>query len=87
MEKCQQKRTKHGEDGGETRDAGWIRERQAVELQRQQMKMLRVSVGVMRMDRIKKKSIKGTAHALCFGGKVTEDRAVRKTHASIYGRS
>lgn len=68
------KEGKHVEGGGETRDAVWIRDRQAVELQRQQMKMLRVSVGVMRMDRIKKESIRGTAHAGCFGGKVREFR-------------
>lgn len=50
MERCQQKKGKDVEDGGESRYAVWIRDRQVVELQLQQMKMLRVSVGVMRME-------------------------------------
>lgn len=44
------KKGKDVEDGGESRYAVWIRDRQVVELQLQQMKMLRVSVGVMRME-------------------------------------
>ncbi|KAF7654083.1 hypothetical protein LDENG_00074760, partial [Lucifuga dentata] len=36
--------------------------------------MLRFSLGVTRMDRIRNEYIRGTAHVRCFGDKVREAR-------------
>ena len=37
-------------------------------------KMLRISLGVMRWDMIRKQYIRGTEHVRCFGEKVRESR-------------
>ncbi|CAF88817.1 unnamed protein product [Tetraodon nigroviridis] len=51
-----------------------LRKRQETELEVAEMKMLRFSLGVTRMDEIKKEYIRGTAHVRCFGDKVRETR-------------
>ena len=48
-----------------------LRERQEAELEVAEVKMLRFSLGVMRMDRIRNEYIRGTAHVRCFGEKFT----------------
>ena len=39
--------------------------------------MLRFSLGVTRMDRIRNENMRGTAHVRCFGEKVRETRLRR----------
>ena len=51
-----------------------LRKRQETELEVAEMKMLRFSLGVTRMDRIRNEYIRGTAHVRCFGEKVREAR-------------
>ncbi|KAI5613981.1 hypothetical protein C0J50_3702, partial [Silurus asotus] len=53
-----------------------LSKRQEVELEVAELKMLRdsFSLGVTRMDRIRNKFIRGTAHAGRFGDKVREER-------------
>ncbi|KAI5087037.1 hypothetical protein C0J45_24418, partial [Silurus meridionalis] len=48
--------------------------RQEVELEVAELKMLRFSLGVTRMDKIRNEFIIGTAHVGCFGDKVREAR-------------
>ncbi|KAI5609740.1 interferon regulatory factor 3 isoform X1 [Silurus asotus] len=56
---------------GETMALG---KRQEVELEAAELKMLRFSLGVTRMDKIRNEFIRGTAHVGCFGDKVREAR-------------
>ncbi|XP_058483140.1 uncharacterized protein LOC131458247 [Solea solea] len=51
-----------------------LRKRQEAELEVAEMKMLRFSLGVTKMDRIRNESIRRTAHVRCFGDKVREPR-------------
>ncbi|MCJ8737107.1 hypothetical protein PDJAM_G00020110 [Pangasius djambal] len=51
-----------------------LRKRQESELEVAELKMLRFSLGVIRLDRIKNKYIRGTAHIGCLGDKVREAR-------------
>ena len=51
-----------------------VRKRQEAELEVAEVKMLRLSLGVMRMDRIRNENIRRTAHVRCFGEKVRETR-------------
>ena len=51
-----------------------LRKRQEAELEAAEMKMLRFSLGVTRMDRIRNEFIRGTAHVRRFGDKVREAR-------------
>ncbi|KAF7653171.1 hypothetical protein LDENG_00086540, partial [Lucifuga dentata] len=51
-----------------------LRKRQEAELEVAETKMLRFSLGVTRMDRIRNEYIRGTAHVRCFGDKVREAR-------------
>ncbi|KAF7711253.1 hypothetical protein C0J45_0241, partial [Silurus meridionalis] len=51
-----------------------LSKRQEVELEVAELKMLRFSFGVTRMDRIRNEFIRGTAHVLRFGDKVREVR-------------
>ncbi|XP_016321114.1 uncharacterized protein LOC107672441 isoform X3 [Sinocyclocheilus anshuiensis] len=51
-----------------------LRKRQEEELEVAELKMLRFSLGVTRMDRIRNEYIRGTAHVRCFGDKVREAR-------------
>ena len=51
-----------------------LRKRQEAELEVAEMKMLRFSLGVTRMDRIRNEYIRGTAHVRGFGDKVREAR-------------
>ncbi|KAI5088777.1 hypothetical protein C0J45_21349, partial [Silurus meridionalis] len=51
-----------------------LSKRQAVELEVAELKMLRFSLGVMRMGRIRNEFIRGTAHVGRFGDKVREAR-------------
>ena len=51
-----------------------LRKRQEAELEVAEMKMLRFSLGVTGMDRIRNESIRGTAHVRGFGDKVREAR-------------
>ncbi|KAF3699483.1 hypothetical protein EXN66_Car015170 [Channa argus] len=44
-----------------------------LELEVADLKMLRFSLGVTRMDRIRNEDIRGTAHVRCVGDKVRED--------------
>ncbi|KAF7697762.1 hypothetical protein HF521_004272, partial [Silurus meridionalis] len=48
--------------------------RQEVELEVAELKILRCSLGVTTMDRIRNEFIRGTAHVGCFGDKVREVR-------------
>ena len=48
--------------------------KQEAELEVAEVKMLRFSLGVMRMDRIRNEFIKETAHVRCFGEKVRDAR-------------
>ena len=48
--------------------------RQEAELEVAEMKMLRFSLGVTRMDRIRNEHVRGTAHVRRFGDKVREAR-------------
>ncbi|KAK3506633.1 hypothetical protein QTP70_011148 [Hemibagrus guttatus] len=49
-----------------------LRKRQESELEVAELKMLRFSLGVTRLDRIRNEYIRGTAHVGCFGDKVRE---------------
>ncbi|KAK3521291.1 hypothetical protein QTP70_003137 [Hemibagrus guttatus] len=49
-----------------------LRKRQESELEVAELKMLRFSLGVTRLDRIRNEYIRGTAHAGCLGDKVME---------------
>ncbi|KAK3545348.1 hypothetical protein QTP70_004069 [Hemibagrus guttatus] len=51
-----------------------LRKRQESELEVAELKMLRFSLGVTRLDRIRNEYIRGTAHVGCLGDKVREDR-------------
>jgi hypothetical protein len=51
-----------------------LKKRQEAELETAEMKMLRFSLGVTRMDRIKNEYIRGTAHVERFGDKAREAR-------------
>ncbi|KAI5609347.1 protein kinase C-binding protein NELL2-like [Silurus asotus] len=51
-----------------------LSKRQEVELEVAELKMLRFSLGVTRMDKIRNEFIRGTAHVRCFGDKVREAR-------------
>ncbi|KAK3528766.1 hypothetical protein QTP70_011183 [Hemibagrus guttatus] len=51
-----------------------LRKRQESELEVAELKMLRFSLGVTRLDRIRNKFIRGTAHVGRLGDKVREDR-------------
>ncbi|KAI5085367.1 hypothetical protein C0J45_23151, partial [Silurus meridionalis] len=51
-----------------------LSKRQEAEPEVAELKMLRFSLGVTRMDRIRNKFIRGTAHVGCFGDKVREAR-------------
>ena len=51
-----------------------LRKRQEAEMEVAEMKMLRFSLGVTRMDRIRNGYIRGTAHVRGFGDKVREAR-------------
>ena len=51
-----------------------LRKRQEVELEVAENKMLRLSLGMTRMDSIRNEYIRGTAHVRCFGEKVRESR-------------
>ena len=51
-----------------------LRKRQETELEVAAMKMLRFSLGVNIMDRIRNEYIRGTAHVRGFGDKVREAR-------------
>ncbi|KAI5107764.1 hypothetical protein C0J45_1358, partial [Silurus meridionalis] len=51
-----------------------LSKRQEAELEVAELKMLRFSLGVMRIDKIRNQFIRGTAHVGCFGDKVREVR-------------
>ncbi|XP_051793650.1 uncharacterized protein LOC127530564 [Acanthochromis polyacanthus] len=51
-----------------------LRKRQEAELEVAELKMLRFSLGVTRMDRIRNEYIRGTAHVRGFGDKIREAR-------------
>ncbi|KAI5109063.1 hypothetical protein C0J45_0460, partial [Silurus meridionalis] len=51
-----------------------LRKRQEVELEKAELKMLRFSLGVTKMDKIRNEFIRGTAHVGGFGDKVREAR-------------
>ncbi|KAK3526558.1 hypothetical protein QTP70_030697 [Hemibagrus guttatus] len=51
-----------------------LRKRQESELEVAELKMLRFSFGVTRLDRIRNEYIRGTAHVGCLGDKVREAR-------------
>ncbi|KAI5102348.1 hypothetical protein C0J45_7700, partial [Silurus meridionalis] len=51
-----------------------LSKRQKVELEVAELKMLRFSLGVTTMDRIRNEFIRGTEHVGCFGDKVREVR-------------
>ncbi|KAI5608703.1 hypothetical protein C0J50_9541 [Silurus asotus] len=51
-----------------------LSKRQEVELKVAELKMLRFSLGVTTMDKIRNEFIRGTAHVGCFGDKVREAR-------------
>lgn len=51
-----------------------LKKRQVAELEVAELKMLRFSLGVTRLDRIRNEFIRGTAHVGCFGKKVREAR-------------
>ncbi|KAK3531324.1 hypothetical protein QTP70_018124 [Hemibagrus guttatus] len=51
-----------------------LRKRQESELEVAELKMLRFSLGVTRLDRIRNEYIRGTAHVGCLGDKVREAR-------------
>ncbi|KAK3548408.1 hypothetical protein QTP70_012653 [Hemibagrus guttatus] len=51
-----------------------LRKKQEAELEVAELKMLRFSLGVTRLDRIKNEYIRGTAHVGCLGDKVREAR-------------
>ena len=51
-----------------------MKKRQEAELEVAELRMLRFSLGVTRMDKIRNKYIRGTAHVRRFGEKVREAR-------------
>ena len=51
-----------------------LRKGQEAEMEIAELKMLRFSLGVTRMDRIRNEYIRGTVHVRCFGDKVREAR-------------
>ncbi|KAF3701774.1 hypothetical protein EXN66_Car017462 [Channa argus] len=51
-----------------------LKKRQEAKQEVAELKMLRFSLGVTRMDRIRNEDIRGTAHVRCFGDKVREAR-------------
>ncbi|KAK3532157.1 hypothetical protein QTP86_009027 [Hemibagrus guttatus] len=53
-----------------------LRKRQESELEVAELKMLRFSLGVKRLDRIRNEYIRGTAHVGRLGDKVREDRLI-----------
>ncbi|KAK3573176.1 hypothetical protein QTP86_014847, partial [Hemibagrus guttatus] len=57
-----------------------LRKRQESELEVAELKMLRFSLGVTRLDRIRKEYIRGTAHVGRLGDKVRETRLRRFGH-------
>ncbi|KAI5085876.1 hypothetical protein C0J45_23571, partial [Silurus meridionalis] len=68
-----------------------LSKRQEVELEVAELKMLRFSLGVTRVDRIRNEFIRGTAHVGCFGDKVREARLrwfgyVQRKDMSYIGR-
>ncbi|KAK2902094.1 hypothetical protein Q8A73_011840 [Channa argus] len=68
-----------------------LKKRQEAELEVAELKMLRFSLGVTRMDRIRNEDIRGTAHVRCFGDKVREARLrwfghVQRRHCEYIGR-
>ncbi|KAF7696815.1 hypothetical protein HF521_005233 [Silurus meridionalis] len=68
-----------------------LRKRQEVELKVAELKMLRFSLGVTRMDRIRNEFIRGTSHVGRFGDKVREARLrwfghVQRRDMSYIGR-
>ncbi|KAK3571533.1 hypothetical protein QTP86_013162 [Hemibagrus guttatus] len=58
----------------ETLETVSLRKRQESELEVAELKMLRFSLGVTRLDRIRNEYIRGTAHVGRLGDKVREDR-------------
>ncbi|KAK3564737.1 hypothetical protein QTP86_024867 [Hemibagrus guttatus] len=59
-----------------------LSKRQESELEVAELKMLRFSLGVTRLDRIRKQYIRGTAHVVCLGDKVREAR-LRDLYLSV----
>ncbi|KAK3548096.1 hypothetical protein QTP70_004523 [Hemibagrus guttatus] len=51
-----------------------LRKRQESELEAAELKMLKFSLGVTRLDRIRNEYVRGTAHVGCLGDKVREAR-------------
>ena len=51
-----------------------LRKGQEAELEVAEIKLLRFSLGVTRLDRIRNEYIRGTAHVGCFGDKAREAR-------------
>lgn len=51
-----------------------VRQRQEADMEVAEMKMLRFSLGVTRLDRIRNEYIRGTAHVACVSDKVREAR-------------
>ncbi|KAK3548514.1 hypothetical protein QTP70_013360 [Hemibagrus guttatus] len=64
-----------------------LRKRQESELEVAELKMLRFSLGVTRLDRIRNKYIRGTAHVGRLGDKVRETRLRWFGHGSEEGES
>ena len=51
-----------------------LRKKQDAEMEDAEVKILRFSLGVTRLDRIRNDYIRGTEHVRCFGEKVRETR-------------
>ncbi|KAK3541960.1 hypothetical protein QTP86_008149 [Hemibagrus guttatus] len=64
-----------------------LRKRQESELEVAELKMLRFSLGVTRLDRIRNEYIRGTAHVGCLGDKVREGRLRWFGHVERQGDS
>lgn len=79
MEKGVSKKERKGvEDGGETKDAVWLKDRtrrgrQEAGLKIGEVKILRLSFSGTMMERFWNESIRGTAHGVMFGGDARED--------------
>ncbi|KAI5104078.1 hypothetical protein C0J45_5704, partial [Silurus meridionalis] len=72
-------------------ETGALSKRQKVELEVAELEMLRFSLEVMRMDKIRNEFIRGTAHVGRFGDKVREARLrwfghVQRTDMGYIGR-